>query len=196
MRGVGADELEAERAKTVAAGALDGRQLRAGHPQRRMRLLHRLRHDVAQGDVEYLPWCSDPASLNIGKIAATASSNTSFLVTMSRPNGSSSVMEALSPMPNSQRPLESRSSTATATRGMVGGELENAVAEPDVLRALARRGQERFRRGRVRIFLEEVMLDDPGMVVAKLVGEFHLRECVLVELELVARTQGRGSCSS
>src|SRR5215813_10273915 len=52
MRGFRADELEAERAKTILAGALDGWQLRAGHPQRRMRFLHRLRHDVAQRNIE------------------------------------------------------------------------------------------------------------------------------------------------
>src|ERR1039458_1450812 len=51
-------------------------------------------------------------------MARTASSNTSFLVSMSRPNGVNSVIEALSPIPNSQRPLLSRSSTAmrSATR--------------------------------------------------------------------------------
>ena len=39
---------------------------------------------------------------------------------MSRPNGVSSVIEALSPMPNSQRPLESRSSTATRSATRAG----------------------------------------------------------------------------
>src|SRR5712672_306170 len=39
--------------------------------------------------------------------------------------------------------------------GMVGGELENAVTEPDVLGALARGGEERFRRRRMRIFFQE-----------------------------------------
>ena len=39
---------------------------------------------------------------------------------MVRPNGSSSVMEALSPMPNSQRPLLRRSSTATRSATRVG----------------------------------------------------------------------------
>src|SRR5262249_49508961 len=73
---------------------------------------------------------------------------------------------------------------------MIGGELEDAVAEPDVFRALAGRGEEGFRRGRVGIFLEEVVLDDPGVVVAELVGEFHLRERVLIEGELVAGDPG------
>src|SRR5882757_10945007 len=52
MRGIRADELEAKRTKPVLPGALDGWQLRAGHPERRVRLLHRLRHDVAHGNVE------------------------------------------------------------------------------------------------------------------------------------------------
>ena len=190
MRGIRADELEAERAKAVLAGALDGRQLRAGHPQRRMRLLHRLRHHVAQGNVEILAVMLGAAVLvNIGKIARTASSNTSRLVSMSRPNGVSSVIEALSPMPNSQRPLaqqiEHRDALGDA-RGMIGGELEDAVAEPDVLGALAGGGEEGFRRRRVRIFLEEMMLDHPGVVVAEPVGGLQLRQRILVELEFVA----------
>src|SRR3954464_10909690 len=34
------------------------------------------------------------------------------------------------------------------------------------------------------------MLDDPGVVVTELVGKFHLRERVLVELQLVAGHPG------
>ena len=48
---------------------------------------------------------------------------------------------------------------------------DDAVAEADVLRPLARRREEGFGRGRVRVFLEEVMLDLPGMVIAQAVGE-------------------------
>ena len=75
---------------------------------------------LRRGMSKYLPWCSLPPSLNIGKIACTASSNTARLSSMERPNGSSSVMEALSPMPNSQRPLLSRSSTATRSATRAG----------------------------------------------------------------------------
>src|SRR5205823_11162956 len=71
-------------------------------------------------------------------------------------------------------------------RGMIGGELENAVAKPDVLGALAGGGEERFRRWRMRIFFQEMMLHDPGVVVAEPVGGLELRQRVLVELELVA----------
>jgi hypothetical protein len=43
---------------------------------------------------------------------------------------------------------------------VIGGELEDAVTEPDVLGALACGGEKGFRRRRVRIFFEEMMLDD------------------------------------
>ena len=43
MRHLGGEELEAERADAAASGHLDGLELRAGDPQRRMRLLDRLR---------------------------------------------------------------------------------------------------------------------------------------------------------
>ena len=70
--------------------------------------------------------------------------------------------------------------------GMIGGELEDAVAEPDVLGALAGGGEKRFRRRRVRIFLEEMMLHHPGVVVAAAVGEFELGQRVLIELQFAA----------
>src|SRR5260221_14405053 len=70
---------------------------------------------------------------------------------------------------------------------MIGGELENAVAEPDVFGALAGGGEKRFRRRRMRIFLEKMMLHHPGVVVAATVGGLELRQRVLVKLEFAAR---------
>src|SRR6267154_1018843 len=70
--------------------------------------------------------------------------------------------------------------------GMIGGELKNAVAEPDVPGALAGGGEKRFRRRRMRIFFQKMMLDHPGMVVAAAVRGFQLRQGILIELELVA----------
>src|SRR5581483_174739 len=46
--------------------------------------------------------------------------------------------------------------------------------------------QKNLRRGRMRILLEEVMLDFPHMVDAELVGELDLIEGVLEKLELGA----------
>jgi hypothetical protein len=61
----------------------------------------------------------------------------------------------------------------------------DAVAEPDILRALRTSREENFRRGGMRIFFEEVMLDFPGVVDAKPVGQFYLVERILKQLEFV-----------
>jgi hypothetical protein len=70
--------------------------------------------------------------------------------------------------------------------GMIGGELEDAVAEPNLPGALTRRSQERFRRRRMRILFQEMMFHDPGMVVAEPVGDLELRQRILVKAEFVA----------
>ena len=75
---------------------------------------------MRRGMFQTLPVCSLGPSLNIGMMARTASSKTSRLFSMSTPNGSSSVIEALSPMPNSQRPFDSRSRQATRSATRVG----------------------------------------------------------------------------
>src|SRR5262249_25059702 len=71
---------------------------------------------------------------------------------------------------------------------LVGGELDHAVTEPDVLRALAGGAEGDFGRRRVRILLEEMMLDLPGVVVGKLVGELDLGERILQELVFALRS--------
>ena len=73
------------------------------------------------------------------------------------------------------------------TGGVGGGQLHDAVREADLLGALARRGEKDLGGRRVRILLEEVVLDLPGKVVAEPVGELDLVERVLVELELAFR---------
>ena len=75
-------------------------------------------------------------------------------------------------------------------RRMVGGKLDDAVAEPDVLGALAGGGEEHLGLRRMRILLEEMVLHLPCVVVAKPVGEFHLRQGVLIKLPLVVLRPG------
>src|ERR1700693_1144331 len=117
-------------------------------------------------------------------MARTASSNTSRLVSMSRPNGVSSVIEALSPIPNSTRPLLRRSSTATRSATRAGWlVVKNAVAEPDVFGALAGGGEKGFRRRRMRIFLQEMKFHHPGVIVAEPVGGLQLRQRILIKPE-------------
>ena len=62
----------------------------------------------------------------------------------------------------------------------------DAVAEPDALGALRTGGEEHLRRGGVRIFLEEMVLDLPDVVDAELVGELDLLERFLVQPTLGA----------
>ncbi len=66
----------------------------------------------------YWPWNSQSSLVNIGRIARTASSQRSRLSRTRVPNGCSSAGPVASPMPNSTRPPESRSSVETfsATR--------------------------------------------------------------------------------
>ena len=61
------------------------------------------------------------------------------------------------------------------------------MAEPDVLGALAGGAEEDLGRGGVGVFLEEMVLDLPGVVVAEPVGQLDLVERVLIELPLVVR---------
>ena len=75
-----------------------------------------------------------------------------------------------------------------------GRDLHDAVPEPDLLGALAGRRQEHLGRARVRVLLEEVVLDLPHVVDADAVGELHLVERVGEQLLLgVLRPRPRAS---
>src|SRR4029077_2185756 len=67
------------------------------------------------------------------------------------------------------------------------GQLHDAVRKPDVLCALARRGEEGLGNRVVRVLLKQMVLDLPGKLLAKPIGELHLVERVLVELEFAFR---------
>src|SRR4030095_4969914 len=73
-------------------------------------------------------------------------------------------------------------------RGMAvaGRHQHDAVAEPDPLRALRARREEDLRRRGVRVLLEEVVLDLPGVTEAEPVGQLDLGERVLEQALLVA----------
>ena len=66
-----------------------------------------------------------------------------------------------------------------------GRQVHDAEPEPNVLGALARRGQEHLRRGGVTVLLEEVVLGQPDRREAGLVRELHLLEAVLEHLVFV-----------
>ena len=79
--------------------------------------------------------------------------------------------------------VERRHTLGHASR-MVGRELDDTVAEPDVLRALARCSQEHLGGRGVRVLLEEVVLDLPGVIEAETVCELDLLERLVKELVL------------
>ena len=123
-------------------------------------------------------------------IARTASSHTARFSANARPKGSSSVLLALSPMPNSTRPRLTRSRHGDALgdpRRRARRQLHDAVGQADLPGALARRAEKHLGGRRMRVLLEKVMLDFPGEVVAEPVGQLDLVERVLVEPQFAVR---------
>ena len=148
---------------------------------------------LRSGKLKYLPLCSLGPSLNIGMMARTASSKTSRLFSMVMLErlelGDRGALAHAELDAAARQQVEAGDALGDAG-GMVGRELQDAVAQPDLLGALAGGRQERGGRGRVGVFLEEVVLDLPGVVVAQLVGELELGERILVEPVLVALLPG------
>src|SRR3954467_11494414 len=66
-------------------------------------------------------------------------------------------------------------------------QLQNAVTQANVLCPLAGRAEKYLGGRRMRVFLKEMVLDLPGVVVAEPVGQFDLIECVLIKPMLAAR---------
>ena len=64
------------------------------------------------------------------------------------------------------------------------------MAQPDLARALGTGGEEDLGRGGVRVLLEEVVLDLPGVVDPEPVGELYLVEGLVEEAELVSLLPG------
>ena len=77
---------------------------------------------------------------------------------------------------------------------VVGDHLADAVAEADALGQRRRGGQEHLGRRAVRVLLEEVVLDLPGVVEAEPVGELDLLQR-LVEQPRARRPRSR-ACGS
>ena len=174
VRRVGADELEAQRADAAPAGHLDGLELRAGDPQRRMRLLDRLGQDVAQREVEVravilaaaVPEHRDDAAHRVLPDRALVLEVDAERLQLGDPGAL-----AHAELDAAVAEQVERGDLLGDRGGMVGGQLEDAVAQADVLGALAGGGEEDLRRRGVRVFLQEVVLDLPGVVVAEPVGE-------------------------
>src|SRR5213075_1137594 len=153
-RGLGGDELEAERAHAPASGIRDGRDVRARYPQRWMRLLEWLRDDVARREIEMrsvplprvLRECRDDRLHGFFPHLTLVTHALTERMQLNRPLRFTEP-ELHTP---ARQQIERRDALGHADR-VVGGELHHAVAEPDALRALARGAEKDFGRRAVRV---------------------------------------------
>ena len=67
------------------------------------------------------------------------------------------------------------------------------MGQADILRALAGRSKEDFWGGGMGIFFKEVMLNFPGVVIAKAICQLELIERIVVQLPLSMRLPGAGN---
>ena len=189
-RGLRRHEGEPERAHAPLARLADGLDVRARHPQRRVRLLQRLGDHVARGEIEILA-VELPALLGEHRhdgldrlfpaVALVAHLHAERMELGRSRRLAHAELDAAA-----GQEIERGHLLRDAMR-LVGRELDDAVAEADALGALAGRAEKNFRRRGVRVLLEEVMLHFPRIVVAQPVGELDLRQRVLQQLVLALR---------
>ena len=188
----GVDEGEGERADAELGGQVDGLAVRAGHPDRRMGLLHRLGQDVANGHREVFA-----GETRIGVERHHVGDLLDGLAPHGAPVGGGDPEPfELGPGGRFTRPpvhaaarhqIERGDALGDPGRRIVGGRHQHdPVTEPDAPRALGGRGQEHLGRRGVRVLLEEVVLDLPGVIDAQAIGQLHLVQRVLEEPELGA----------
>ena len=156
---LGGHELEAEGADPPPPGHLDRVQLAARHPQRRVRPLARLGHDVAQGEVEVLavvlpallPEHRQEAAHGVlphGPLVAEAP--------VERVQLGDAAALADAELDASVADQVERADPLGDSRRVVRRQLHDAVTEADPRRPLARRAEEHLRRRRVAVLLEDV----------------------------------------
>jgi hypothetical protein len=192
----GIDERKRERADPELRCQMDGLAIRAGHPDRRMRFLHGLRQHVARRHREIRPgeprigihhhhggdllYRLPPHGAPIGRIDAEA---------LQLGPGSGLAGPPIDAASGDE--VERRHPFGHARRVVVAGRHEHdPVSETDAPGALRGRRQEHLRRRGLRVFLEEVVLDLPGVVDAEPIRQLHLRERILEQLELGALVPG------
>ncbi len=122
-------------------------------------------------------------------IARIASSQIARFSSKATPNGCSSVMLATLPGAELDPPAADqiqRGDALGAARRVGRRQLHDPVTQADLLGALRGRAEKHLGRRRVRILLEEMMLDFPRVIVAEPVGQLDLVERVAVERKFAA----------
>jgi hypothetical protein len=182
---LGLDEREAQGADALLRGEADGLAPRARDPKRRVGLLQRLGDDVAlrhghepavdAGErlLDHHPRDGAQRLLPLLALRVAVDAEALQLCAARRLAGAE-----LDP---SVRDEVERRDRLSHSRGVLvaGRERQDPEAEADALGALGGRREEHVRRARVRVLLEEVVLDLPDHVEADAIGDLDLLEGVL-----------------
>jgi hypothetical protein len=191
LRLVGIDEAERQRTDPVAGGDLDRVAVGARHPHRRVRLLARLGQHVATRHRERLGRVARirVEHHHVGDLLGGLQRHRSLLLGR---DVEAVQLQACRPLADAEvdptigDQVERGQALGGARRVVVlRDDLADAVAQPDPRRAGGRRGEEHLRRGRVRVLVEEVVLDLPRIIEAEPIGELDLIEGIAQETELV-----------
>ena len=192
----GIDEGERQRAHALLGGQQDRFAATAGHPQRWVRLLHRLGDDVARWHLHVLAVDAgerglghaahghletlEPLLALVQRIHAEAAELcfARRLATAELDPPARYQVEHADPLGGARRMVELRRSE------------DDAVAEAHVLGALAACREEDLGRGGVAVLLQEVVLDLPDVLDAERVGQLDLVERVRDQLVLGAVVPG------
>jgi hypothetical protein len=198
LRLFGVEERERQRADAVLRGEVDGVAPCARNPHRWVRLLQRLRNDVARRHRHVLPRESgerrlahapqrDPQAL-LPRAALLLGVDPERVELGGRRPLAGAELD-----PSARDDVE-RGDALGLARRMVDRRrrVHDPVPEPQVLRPLRQRGEEDLRRRRVAVLLEEVVLHQPERVDADRVEELGLLERRLEHPSLVATDPGLG----
>ena len=171
---------------------------RARHPQRRVRPLHRLGHHVARWHLQEAPVPAGEGLLDhhpghgverlVPLLALGLPIDAEALELGARGRLPRAELDA-----PARHEIEHRHLLGHARRMLVAGrDRHDPEAQANVAGALARRAQEDLGRRRVRVLLEEVVLDLPHVVQAQAVGQLHLLERLGDQALLGAVVPGAG----
>ena len=189
---LGVEERERERTDPVLGGKVNRLAAAARNPYRRMRPLQRLGHDVARRHAHVLSDMAGERRLGhaaqrdahaflphrplVGRVDAER-----VELRRGRALAGAELDASVREDVEGRDPLRHPSRMVDRRKGV-----DDAVSEADPLGALRRGGEEQLRGARVRVLLEEVVLDDPHAVDPDPVGELDLLEGFVNDPPLVA----------
>jgi hypothetical protein len=192
------DEGERQRADALLRGQQDRVPPAARDPDGRVRLLARLRHDVARRHRDARPGVAREGRLrHAAECDAQPLLPERALLGGVDPEAAELGLRrrlAASELDTPARDEVERRQPLGHPGGVVegSGRLHDAMAEAEPLRPLRHRSKEHLGRARVAVLLEEVVLHLPDAVEAEAVGELALLERLLHQLVLGVLVPGPG----